>query len=78
MEKLIQIESLLQKNLGNSIELPLHLKFRDKNKTIFIDVNTNKIYEDQWKVLLNVSKVSKELVCNFTAEVPTSNSIEKI
>ena len=69
-------EFATKENLGNSIELPLHLKFRDKNKTIFIDVNTNKIYEDQWKVLLNVSKVSKELVCNFT-EVPTSNSIEK-
>ena len=51
-------------NLGNSIELPLHLKNREKNKTIFIDANTNKIYEDQWIILNNVQKVSKQIVYN--------------
>ena len=69
-------EFATKENLGNSIELPLHLKHRDKNKTIFIDVNTNKIYEDQWSVLLNVSKVSTQFVCNF-AEIPTSVNVEK-
>ena len=58
-------------NLGNSIELPLHLKQRDKNKTIFIDSNTNKIYEDQWMVLNSVQKISKQIVYN-NIETPTS------
>ena len=53
-------------SLGNNIELPLHLKYREKNKTVFIDTNTNKIYEDQWVVLNNVSKVSKEDVYKFS------------
>ena len=62
-------------NLGDSIELPLHLKYRDKNKTIFIDPNTNKIYEDQWVVLNNVKKVSQEIVCNFPMNTSSSNSV---
>jgi len=53
-------------NLGNCLELPLHLKYRDKNKTVFIDANTNKIYEDQWNTLANVIKVQKDVVYNFS------------
>jgi superfamily II DNA or RNA helicase len=63
-------------NLGSSIELPLHLKQREKNKTIFIDANTNKIYEDQWMVLNSVAKISKQIVYN-NVEVPTSLNQEK-
>lgn len=69
-------EFATRESLGNSLELPLHLKFRDKNKTVFIDVNTNKIYEDQWYILNNVKKVSKQLISNF-AEVPTLSNHEK-
>uniref|UniRef100_UPI00404807E8 TOTE conflict system archaeo-eukaryotic primase domain-containing protein n=1 Tax=Aliarcobacter sp. TaxID=2321116 RepID=UPI00404807E8 len=69
-------EFATRESLGNSLELPLHLKFRDKNKTVFIDVNTNKIYEDQWYILNNVKKVSKQLISNF-AEVPTLEIHEK-
>ena len=69
-------EFATKESLGNCIELPLHLKHRDKNRTVFIDMNTNKIYEDQWYVLANVSKVSKELICNF-ADVPTSLNTQK-
>ena len=69
-------EFATKESLGNSIELPLHLKHRDKNRTVFIDVNTNKIYEDQWSVLANVSKVSKQIISNF-ADIPNSVSIEK-
>ena len=58
-------EFATRENLGNSLELPLHLKYRDKNKTVFIDVNTNKIFEDQWQVLNNVQKISKQIVCSF-------------
>jgi len=49
-------------NLGLNLELPLHLKSRNKNKTVFIDTNTNKIYEDQWMILNSVQKVSKQIV----------------
>lgn len=63
-------------SLGLSLELPLHLKSRDKNKTIFIDQNTNKIYEDQWMVLNNVEKVKKQIVYNNN-QVSTSVSSEK-
>jgi len=61
-------------NLGNCIEIPLHLKNREKNKTIFIDANTNKIYEDQWVVLNNVQKVSKQIIYNNTQ---TSSSLNE-
>lgn len=69
-------EFATKENLGNSIELPLHLKHRDKNRTVFIDMNTNKIYEDQWSVLSNVSKVSKQTISNF-ADVPNSTNVQK-
>ncbi|SNV24609.1 DEAD/DEAH box helicase [Aliarcobacter butzleri] len=69
-------EFATKENLGNSIELPLHLKHRDKNRTVFIDMNTNKIYEDQWSVLANVSKVSKQTISNF-ADVPNSTNVQK-
>jgi superfamily II DNA or RNA helicase len=58
-------EFATKESLGNSLELPLHLKYRDKNRTVFIDVNTNKIYDDQWQVLNNVQKLSKQIVCSF-------------
>lgn len=69
-------EFATKENLGNCIELPLHLKHRDKNRTVFIDMNTNKIYEDQWSVLANVSKVSKKTISNF-ADVPNSTNVQK-
>ncbi|MGA1931997.1 TOTE conflict system archaeo-eukaryotic primase domain-containing protein [Arcobacter sp. YIC-464] len=63
-------------SLGNSIELPLHLNYRKKNKTVFIDTNTNKIYDDQWMVLNNVSKVDKQTIYKFS-QVSTSANDEK-
>lgn len=69
-------EFVTKENLGNCIELPLHLKHRDKNRTVFIDMNTNKIYEDQWSVLANVSKVSRQTISNF-ADVPNSTNVQK-
>jgi superfamily II DNA or RNA helicase len=63
-------------NLGNSLELPLNLRYRDKNKTVFIDVNTNKIYDDQWQVLNNVQKISQQIICSF-GEIPSALNSEK-
>lgn len=66
-------EFATKESLGNSLELPLHLKLRDKNKTVFIDVNTNKIYEDQWMVLNSVQKVSKQIVYSFNENSDSVN-----
>jgi len=63
-------------NLGLSLELPLYLKSRNKNKTVFIDTNTSKIYEDQWVILNSVKKVSKQIVYN-NASVSNSVNSEK-
>ena len=69
-------EFATKESLGNSLELPLHLKYRDKNRTVFIDVNTNKIYDDQWQVLNNVQKLSKQIVYSF-GESSTLTNQEK-
>lgn len=66
-------EFATRENLGSSLELPLHLKYRDKNKTVFIDVNTNKIFEDQWQILNNVQKVSKQVVSSFGETITLTN-----
>ena len=67
-------EFATKESLGNPLELPLNLKYRDKNKTVFIDVNTNKIYDDQWQVLNNVQKVSSVIVCSFAESTSAVNS----
>lgn len=68
--------------LGSSVELPLHLKFRDKNQTVFLDINTSKIYEDQWSVLAHVQKVPKELILklveNNSYEITPTQAFEQI
>ncbi len=53
------------------IELPLHLKFRDSNKTVFFEPNSKEVYKDQWKLLQNISKVSEKTVLKY-------NDFEKI
>ncbi len=64
-------------NLGDTIELPLHLKYRDENKTVFFNESTNEIYTDQWSVLQNIKKVSKEEILKYInfQEVDNSNLI---
>ncbi|WP_228131101.1 DEAD/DEAH box helicase [Aliarcobacter lanthieri] len=69
-------EFATKESLGFSLELPLQLKFRDKNRTVFLDISTNKIFEDQWYILSNIKKVSKNIVYNF-ADTPNIKSIEK-
>lgn len=53
-------EFVTNASLGDNIELPLHLKFREENKTCFFDIQTNEIYKDQWQILQNINKVSEE------------------
>jgi len=69
-------EFATKENLGFALQLPLQLKFRHKNQTVFFDAYTNKIYEDQWFILSNIKKVSKNIVYNL-AQTPNLKSIEK-
>lgn len=63
-------------NLGSCIELPLQLQYRNKNRTLFIDIKTNKIIEDQWNFLASIKRNSKELIYSF-AEVSKPQNIQK-
>ncbi len=65
-----------RERLGNFIELPLQLLYRNKNRTVFLDINTKKIYQDQWSYLANVKKAQKEQIYNF-AEVLSPKNLEK-
>ncbi|WP_417328073.1 TOTE conflict system archaeo-eukaryotic primase domain-containing protein [Halarcobacter sp.] len=58
-------------NFDEPIELPLHLKFRNSNKTVFFEPNSKEVYKDQWKLLQNISKVSEKTVLKY-------NDFEKI
>jgi len=61
-------------SLGEAIELPLHLKYRDENKTVFFNPITNVIYEDQWQILQNINKISLETVLKFLNFEEVNNS----
>ena len=49
-------------NLGLPLELPLHLNYRNENKTVFIDIKSKSIIEDQWSYLWEVEKNSKSKI----------------
>ncbi len=52
-------------NFGSYLELPLHLKLRESNKTVFFDCNTFAPYEDQWNFLANIEKIANNKVLNI-------------
>ncbi|RXK03359.1 DEAD/DEAH box helicase [Halarcobacter bivalviorum] len=58
-------------NFDEAVELPLHLVFRDSNKTVFFEPNTKEVYKDQWKLLQNINRVSKSIVLKY-------NNFEKV
>ncbi|XPV68017.1 MAG: TOTE conflict system archaeo-eukaryotic primase domain-containing protein [Halarcobacter sp.] len=47
------------------IELPLHLKFREYQKTVFFDIESSNVIEDQWSVLQNISFISTSIVNKY-------------
>ena len=53
--------------LGNLIALPLQGKALQDGNSVFVDENW-KAYEDQWEVLRNVSRISKEFIEKKTEE----------
>ncbi len=51
-------------NLGKCVELPLYLKHRKEQKTVFTDENSMKIVQDQWSYLKNIKKMDfKDIGC---------------
>lgn len=51
--------------LEEPIELPLHLRFREKNTTVFFNPVDKKIYKDQWSLLINIKRISQETVNKY-------------
>jgi hypothetical protein len=49
-------------NLGLPLELPLHLTYRNQNKTVFIDISNNQPFLDQWQFLWETEKLSKDYI----------------
>ncbi len=67
-------EFVTNASLGDSVELPLHLRFRDENKTVFFNPLTKEIYTDQWKILQSIKMVSKETVLKYIDFEAVNNS----
>ena len=55
---------------GNLIALPLQMKARKKNNSVFIDENLIP-YEDQWKFLSSLQKLSENQIEDFTSKFQT-------
>ena len=62
-----------QEKLGSYIELPLQLFYRNKNRTVFLDINTKKVFHDQWNYLSNIKKASKEQIYSFAQVLKPQN-----
>ena len=62
-----------QEKLGSYIALPLQLFYRNKNRTVFLDINTKKVFHDQWNYLANIKKASKEQIYSFAQVLKPQN-----
>ncbi|WP_141051887.1 DEAD/DEAH box helicase [Aliarcobacter cryaerophilus] len=62
-----------QEKLGSYIELPLQLFYRNKNRTVFLDINTKKVFNDQWNYLANIKKARKEQIYSFAQVLKPQN-----
>ncbi|MCT7499256.1 DEAD/DEAH box helicase [Aliarcobacter cryaerophilus] len=62
-----------QEKLCSYIELPLQLFYRNKNRTVFLDINTKKVFNDQWNYLANIKKASKEQIYSFAQVLKPQN-----
>ncbi len=69
-------EFATKESLGFPLELPLQLFYRNRNKTLFFDINTNKVFADQWEVLQNIKPISKEIIFRYS-QTPSSKNVEK-
>lgn len=66
-------------SLGSFLELPLHLKFREKNQTVFYDIKNEVAINDQWEYLQNIHKITKDEVYTISKKIDFKvlNSWEK-
>lgn len=51
--------------LGNLVALPLHFSSRQEGKTVFVNSETLQLFSDQWHTLLNVQKISKNILTSL-------------
>lgn len=65
-----------EEGLGNLIALPLHYGSRQENKTVFVDPNSWKPYEDQWSVLRNADRISRHRLMKILQENSVKESEE--
>ena len=70
-------EFVTNASLGDFVELPLHLKFREEEKTVFFNPESKKPFKDQWKTLQAIKKVSKETILKYIdfESVNSSNAL---
>ncbi len=61
--------------LGNLIALPLHFGSRKDGKTVFIDIDTMQVFNDQWAVLQNVKKISTMKLSNMVINIVGQDSL---
>lgn len=61
--------------LGNLIALPLHFGSRKDGKTVFIDVDTMQVFDDQWVVLKSVKKISTMKLSNILINIVGQDSL---
>ncbi len=54
--------------LGNLIALPLHYGSRSEGRTVFINIETMQLYEDQWGILRNVEKISPPILYRLISD----------
>ncbi len=59
-------------SLGSYVSLPLFLKERTDNLSIFIDIELNKEYEDQWLVLSNIKKIQTKQLKSLIVDQQTN------
>ncbi|WP_321468806.1 TOTE conflict system archaeo-eukaryotic primase domain-containing protein [Halarcobacter sp.] len=68
-------------SLEEPLELPLHLKFRDNNTTVFFNPIDKSTYKNQWAILQNIKKISSNTIekyINFETVTNSSFILEDI
>ena len=63
--------------LGNLVAIPLHFGSRTENRTVFIDIDTMKSYDDQWDILKTAKKLSSYELNIIIRENIISNGIDE-
>jgi len=66
-------EFATKESLGKCLQLPLQLQYRNKNRTVFFDINSKKVFANQWQILQNIKKTKKEQVYKYSFFTESKN-----